>query len=236
MSLEECAQNRRVILWYPFVCLNHKSDSGRKYGDKCTTHWGWWAAQLKVKERWRKRIGGFIERDYLIGLCVLWFPSENIDSARKWKVGIESHSQVLEGHDASRKNSGKEGSIAGNHSPKSEPQERNPWTPKFDERAQDETLKQERCARRDAWERAKDVHKLKKESKDTFYSPAEAWVMPWQTCKEPHLTKNGIQTPCRTENFFPLVVPGLSSSSTQLHPDIASERSIYFLGSSKNAK
>ena len=44
---------------------------------------------------------------------------------------------------------------------------------KFEERTQDETLKQERRARRDAQELAKDVHKLRNESKDTFYSPAE---------------------------------------------------------------
>ena len=38
---------------------------------------------------------------------------------------------------------------------------------------------QERCARRDAWELAKDRMSAnsKKEAKDTFYSPAEALVM-----------------------------------------------------------
>ena len=48
---------------------------------------------------------------------------------------------------------------------KSEPQERTPWASRFEERTQDETLKQERCARRDARELAKDVHKLKQEGK-----------------------------------------------------------------------
>ena len=32
--------------------------------------------------------------------------------------------------------------------------------------------------------------------------------------KEPHLIKNGIRIPCNTENFVPIVVPGLSSSSS----------------------
>ena len=32
------------------------------------------------------------------------------------KIGIKLHRQVPKDHDASRKNSGKEGSIAGNHS------------------------------------------------------------------------------------------------------------------------
>ena len=68
---------------------------------------------------------------------------------------------------------------------KCEPQERNPRAPKFEERTQDETLKQERCARRDAWELAQDVYKLKEESKDTFYSPARAWVMPAPSTTKP---------------------------------------------------
>ena len=57
------------------------------------------------------------------------------------------------------------------------PQEGIRWAPKFEERTQDETLKQERCARRDAWNLAKDVYKLKMESTNTFFSLAEGWVM-----------------------------------------------------------
>ena len=32
--------------------------------------------------------------------------------------------------------------------------------------------------------------------------------------KKPHLIKNGTRIPCNTENFVPIVVPGLSSSSS----------------------
>ena len=32
--------------------------------------------------------------------------------------------------------------------------------------------------------------------------------------QKPHLIKNGIRIPCNTENFVPIVVPGLSSSSS----------------------
>ena len=45
---------------------------------------------------------------------------------------------------------------------KYEPQERNPRAPKFDERTQDKSKKKEERGRRDAWELAKDVYKLKK--------------------------------------------------------------------------
>ena len=48
---------------------------------------------------------------------------------------------------------------------KCEPQEQIPWAPKFEERTQDETLEQERCARREAWDLANNVKRLKKEEK-----------------------------------------------------------------------
>ena len=41
----------------------------------------------------------------------------------------------------------------------------------------------------------------------------------WIDGQKPHLIKNGIRIPCNTENFVPIVVPGLStSSSTGSHP------------------
>ena len=36
----------------------------------------------------------------------------------------------------------------------------------------------------------------------------------WTNGQEPHLIKNGIRIPCNTENFVPIVVPGLSSLSS----------------------
>ena len=36
----------------------------------------------------------------------------------------------------------------------------------------------------------------------------------WINGQKPHLMKNGIRTPCNTENFVPIVVPGLSNSSS----------------------
>ena len=36
----------------------------------------------------------------------------------------------------------------------------------------------------------------------------------WINCQKPQLIKNGIRIPCNTENFVPIVVPGLSTSSS----------------------
>ena len=56
---------------------------------------------------------------------------------------------------------------------------------KFEERTQNEILRQEWCARKAAWNLAKDVYKQKKDSKETFYSLAEVWVMPTTSSTNP---------------------------------------------------
>ena len=57
--------------------------------------------------------------------------------------------------------------------PKCEPHERSPCAPKFEERSHEETLTQERCARKAAWDLAKHIYKLKTSDKTTFYVPGE---------------------------------------------------------------
>ena len=40
----------------------------------------------------------------------------------------------------------------------------------------------------------------------------------WLTGQKPHLIRNGIRIQCNTENFVPIVVPGLSTSSSSSFP------------------
>ena len=44
----------------------------------------------------------------------------------------------------------------------------------------------------------------------------------WINGQKPHLIKNGIRTQCNTENFVPIVVPGLSASSSASFPSSTS--------------
>ena len=60
----------------------------------------------------------------------------------------------------------------------SEPHERSPYAPKFEDRPQEETPQQQRSARRDAWGMAKHVLKLQEKDKDTFHSLSEVWSSP----------------------------------------------------------
>ena len=71
------------------------------------------------------------------------------------------------------------------NSQKCELRERGHCAPNFEERSQEETLHQERCARRAAWNLAKHIYKLKSAGKTPFYTPNEARVMPAPTSKRP---------------------------------------------------
>ena len=54
------------------------------------------------------------------------------------------------------------------------------YAPKFEDRSQEETLKQERCARRDAWDRQETVHNVRGSlhmNKATFFLPSEMWCL-----------------------------------------------------------
>ena len=50
------------------------------------------------------------------------------------------------------------------------PHQRSPYAMKFEDRSPEETARQERCAREDAWELARNIYKFKKEDKTTFYT------------------------------------------------------------------
>ena len=68
---------------------------------------------------------------------------------------------------------------------KCEPCERSPRAPKFKDRSEEETLKQERCARRVAWKVAKSIHKPKEKDKATLRSPSEVRCLPAPSSRKP---------------------------------------------------
>ena len=83
---------------------------------------------------------------------------------------IKTRRQILQEHLAPKKKLGKErvGPSRG-FIQKCEPHERGPCAPKFGERSHEETLHQEECARKAAWDLAK-KYKLKNADKATFHS------------------------------------------------------------------
>ena len=65
----------------------------------------------------------------------------------------------------------------------SEPHERSPDAPKFEDRSQEETEWQEQGAREAAWKLAKRVLKLKEQERAAFFSPSENRCLPAPTLK-----------------------------------------------------
>ena len=64
------------------------------------------------------------------------------------------------------------------------PHQRSPYAMKFEDRSQEETQRQQRCAQSKAWNLAQQIYKLKEKEKATFYSPSEEWVLSVASKKE----------------------------------------------------
>ena len=60
-----------------------------------------------------------------------------------------------------------------------------PYAVKFEDGSHEETERQQRCVRSKAWNLAKNIFKLKEKDKAAFYFPAEEWVLPAASTKEP---------------------------------------------------
>ena len=63
------------------------------------------------------------------------------------------------------------------------PDQCNPNAPKFEDRSQEETEWQERCAREAAWKLAKSVLKFKEKNRAAFFSSSENRCLPASTLK-----------------------------------------------------
>ena len=64
-----------------------------------------------------------------------------------------------------------------------DPHQRNLHAPKLEDRSQEETEWQERCAREAAWKLAKNILKFKEKDKTAFFSPSENRCLPASTLK-----------------------------------------------------
>ena len=69
------------------------------------------------------------------------------------------------------------------------PHQRIPYAPKFEDRFQEVTEKQERCARRAAWKLARNILKLKERDKAAFFPLTEEWCFPAPSVITPEETE-----------------------------------------------
>ena len=62
---------------------------------------------------------------------------------------------------------------------------RSPYAVLFEDRSQEETERQERYARGDAWRLAKNIYKLQEKEKTAFFSPTDEWILPAASTVKP---------------------------------------------------
>ena len=167
--------------WHPPECLFYKSENGCKFGDKCSY------AHRQVDEQPSKRSKKNGDKSAVAMLkitrqlgCVFqeMEPPKTSSILRKSSnilkpIRCVQNTKAVLRHANIRDQNPSLGMIC-----PSDPHQRNPNAPKFEDRSQEETEWQERCAREAAWRLAKNIQKLKEKYKAAFFSPSENWCLP----------------------------------------------------------
>ena len=113
ISSKESVPTRRVIVGIlPYVNITRLNRDADSATNVCSDTLRLMGSPVKGRRQVAERTCCFTEGVFSFGLCVPSLPSE-VDSAGNWKIGIESRSQIIQGHVAPRRQFGKrKGSIA----------------------------------------------------------------------------------------------------------------------------
>ena len=132
--------------WHPPVCLFYKSENGCTFGDKCSYAHRQVDEQLSKKS---KKNGDKIAVAMLKNTRQLGCVFQDMEPPKSSSKAVARHANIRDQNPSL-------GMIC-----PGEPHQRNPHAPKFEDRSQEETEWQERCAREAAWRLAKSVPKIK---------------------------------------------------------------------------
>ena len=164
--------------WHPPECHFYKSESGCKFGEKCSFAHRQVEGQPKQKSRKNgdKSAVATFEKCTTVGLRISghaqesWYQFDEYDSQKPRSI-----MQTCEKTEV-RRSEKFQGKV---------PHQRSPHAVKHEDRSQEEIERQERCARGDAWRLAKNILKLKETDKATFFSPANEWSLPAPSVTKP---------------------------------------------------
>ena len=168
--------------WHPPECHNYKTESGCKFGNKCAFMHQRAEEQpsKKPKVNSDKTAVALLMDTRQLG-CVFQDagPPKSSSILRESTRVLRPNKRVqfekaTLSHASSREETGPS---LGTTCPV-DPGERSPYAPKFADRSQAETEKQERCARGDAWRLAQNIFKLKRRMKLRFFLAHRCMVSP----------------------------------------------------------
>ena len=181
-SLKGTCTNSFCEKWHPPQCLFYKSESGRRFGEKCSY------AHRQVEEQPSKRSKKNGDKSAVAMLkstrqlgCVFkdMEPPRSSSILRKSSnirkpIRCVQFTKAVVRHADIRDQNPSLGMIC-----PGDPHQRNPNAPKFEDRSQEETEWQERCAREAACRLAESILKLNGETiKTAFFSPSANWYLP----------------------------------------------------------
>ena len=167
--------------WHPPECLFYKSENGCRYGEKCSY------AHRQVDEQPSKRSNKNGDKSAVAMLKItrqLGCVSQDVEPPKSSSI-LRKSSNILEPIRCDRftktvlryANIRDQNPSLGYICP-GDPHQRNPNAPNFEDRSQEETEWQERCAREAAWKLAKNVLKLKEHERAAFFSSPENRCLP----------------------------------------------------------
>ena len=167
--------------WHPPECLYYKTKSGCRFGEKCSF------AHRQVDEHFSKRSKKNGDKSAVAMLKVtrqMGCVSQDMEPPKSSSI-LRKSSNILKPircvkftkaiarHADSRDQNPSLGMMC-----PGDPHQRNPNAPKFENRSQEETEWQERCAREAAWKLANNILKSKEKNQTAFFSPSENWCLP----------------------------------------------------------
>ena len=174
--------------WHLPECLFYRSENGCRCGEKCSH------AHRQVHQQPSKRSKNngyksavaFLKNTRQLGcVCQDMEPPKSSSILRKSSnilkpIRCVQFTKAVLRHANIRAQNPSRGMIC-----PGDPHQRNPNAPNFEDRSQEETEWQERCAREAAWRLAKNILKLEKKHKTTFFSPSENRCLPAPSTLKP---------------------------------------------------
>ena len=166
--------------WHPPECLSYKKENRCRFGEKCSY------AHRQVEERPSRRsekngdksaVAMLKSTRQLGSVFQDMEPPKSSSILRKSSdirkpIRCVQFTKAVVRHADIRDQNPSLGMIC-----PGDPHQRNRHAPKFEDRSQEETEWQERCAREAAWRLAKSILKLKEKNKAAFFSPSENWCL-----------------------------------------------------------
>ena len=167
--------------WHPPACLFYKTKSGCRFGEKCCYAHRQSDEQpsKRSKKNGDKSAVAMLKSTRQLG-CVFQDvePTKSSSILRKSSnilkpIRCVRFTEAVLRHANIRDQNPSLGMIC-----PGDPHQRDPNAPFFEDRSQEETEWQERCARQAAWKLAKNIQKIKEKNITAFFSPSENWCLP----------------------------------------------------------